>query len=443
MTRSSTIWTLFLAVVLTSPALSARAATRLVDGGGQALQAAVAAAAPGDTLVLAAGDYRVHLIIERPLTLQGRPGAVLDGAGQGNVITIRAPDTTVRDLAVVHSGRNLTKMNAGIFVERKAARVTIQGNRLDDVAFGIWLDGCADARIERNRIHGIPSIRSQDRGNGVHLFNVHGAVVAGNEIWQTRDGIYIDTSNGNTLRDNDIHDLRYGIHYMYSHHNRIVGNRTRHTRTGYALMQSNHLTVIGNRSEEDRNYGILMNYITYSEIRDNVIEDTARGRAFVTGGAGVIGAEGKAIFVYNSPFNTINDNIFRGSDIGIHLTAGSEDNAVYDNAFLHNRNQVKYVASREQEWSHDGRGNYWSDYLGWDLDGDGVGDVPYEPNDGVDKLLWKYPLARMLMNSPAVATLRWVQSEFPVLRPPGVKDTHPLMHPPAAADVTATPSKRP
>jgi len=413
--------------------VSAWASTLTVRGDGAALQRAVRAAAPGDTLVIAAGDYRVNLVIDRPLTLQGRPGAVLDGGGQGNVITIRAPDITVRDLAIVHSGRNLTKMNAGIFVERKSARVRIRGNRLDDVAFGIWLDGSPEARIEHNRVHGIPSIRSQDRGNGIHLFNVHGVVVAGNEIWQTRDGIYIDTSNGNTLRDNDIHDLRYGIHYMYSHHNRIIGNRTHHTRTGYALMQSNHLTVIGNRSDEDRNYGILMNYITYSTLRANVIEDTARGRAFVTGGAGVLGAEGKAIFVYNSPYNTIVGNVFRGGDIGIHLTAGSEDNAVYDNAFLHNRNQVKYVASRDQEWSHEGRGNYWSDYLGWDLDGDGVGDVPYEPNDGVDKLLWKYPLARMLMNSPAVATLRWVQSEFPVLRPQGVKDTHPLMRPPTRA----------
>jgi nitrous oxidase accessory protein len=92
------------------------------------------------------------------------------------------------------------------------------------------------------------------------------------------------------------------------------------------------------------------------------------------------------------------------------------------------------VASREQEWSHEGRGNFWSDYLGWDLDADGVGDRHYEPNDAVDKLLWKYPLARLLMNSPAVQALRWVQREFPVFRSPGVRDSHPLMLPVASSE---------
>lgn len=100
---------------------------------------------------------------------------------------------------------------------------------------------------------------------------------------------------------------------------------------------------------------------------------------------------------------------------------------MYGNAFVGNRVQVKYVANRPQDWSREGRGNFWSDYLGWDLDANGIGDKHYEPNDAVDKLLWKYPMARVLMNSPAVETLRWVQEQFPVLRPQGVHDSAPLM----------------
>ena len=112
--------------------------------------------------------------------------------------------------------------------------------------------------------------------------------------------------------------------------------------------------------------------------------------------------------MYNSLFNTISNNLFLESDLGIHLTAGSEDNQFSGNAFVNNKEQVKYVANRKQDWSYAGRGNYWSDYLGWDMDGDGIGDTEYEPNDGIDKLLWKFPAAKLLLNSPAVEMLRWV-----------------------------------
>ncbi len=411
-------------------AVTANAAVIQARPEGQPLQALLESAAPGDYIRLAPGVYRVNLVIDRALELSGEEGAVLDGGGEGDVIRVRSPGVVIRNLVIRRSGRNLTAMNAGIFVERQAKGVIVRDNVFEDNLFGIWLDACREPRIIGNRIHGNPAIRSQDRGNGVHLYAVHNGLVRGNEIWETRDGIYIDTSVDNRLEDNFLHDLRYGVHYMYSHRNRVTGNRTLRTRTGYALMQSRELTVVGNRSEHDFNYGILMNYITYSTIADNRVIGTRRGQAYVTGGVGVVGAEGKALFIYNSQFNEIRGNVLEGADIGIHLTAGSEDNRIYGNAFIGNRTQVKYVATRPQEWSQEGRGNYWSDYLGWDLDADGIGDRPYEPNDAVDKLLWRYPMVRVLMNSPAVETLRWVQSQFPVLKPQGVRDSYPLMRPP-------------
>jgi nitrous oxidase accessory protein len=168
-----------------------------------------------------------------------------------------------------------------------------------------------------------------------------------------------------------------------------------------------------------------MNYITYSELRDNFVSDVRSGSA---DGGMVSGAEGKALFIYNSLFNVIEHNHFERSAVGIHLTAGSEDNRIADNAFVDNQQQVKYVASRTQEWSADGHGNYWSDYLGWDRNNDAVGDVIYEPNDNVDRLLWLYPQVRLLMNSPSIQLLRWVQHSFPVTKSPGVKDSFPLMN---------------
>lgn len=404
-----------------------QARDRQVTPDGLPLSEVLQQAAPGDRLRLAPGRYRVNLIIDKPLVIEGEAGAVLDGGGQNDVLRVRASNVVIRGLTLQGSGGNLTKMNAVIFVEQNAERVRIENNVLQTEAFGIWIDGSPSPTVAGNRIRGNAAIRSQDRGNGIHLYNTTGALVENNEVWQTRDGIYIDTSNHNALRQNYLHHLRYGIHYMYSHYNQVVENRTEQTRTGYALMQSKYLTVAGNSSKHDQNYGILMNYIVYSTIQGNIITGVRPGTSRMQDGEAVVGAEGKAIFIYNSQFNEIRGNLFADSDIGIHLTAGSEDNTLSGNAFVQNQTQVKYVATRKQEWSREGRGNYWSDYLGYDMDGDGVGELPYEPNDGIDRVLWKFPMAKVLMHSPAVETLHWVQQQFPILRPPGVTDSHPLI----------------
>ncbi|HEB55469.1 MAG TPA: nitrous oxide reductase family maturation protein NosD [Gammaproteobacteria bacterium] len=393
------------------------------------LEAAIKHAAVNDVLLFSSGIYSGPLVINKSLTLKAESGAIFDGHKKGNILLVRAPNVTIEGFVLRNSGMNLTKMNAAIFVKKTAKNILIKNNVFKNNLFGVWLDAAHDATVIGNKISADQTVRSQDRGNGIHLYHVEGADIAKNEIWHTRDGIYIDTSNNNVLKNNNLHDLRYGIHYMYSNHNRIEGNYTHNTRTGYALMQSNSLTVLNNRSENDENYGILMNYITYSTLKNNRVEHVRKGITPGYSGAGITGAEGKALFIYNSVFNTLEGNLFADSDIGIHLTAGSEKNSIYDNAFVNNYTQVKYVSNRRQEWSKDGRGNYWSNYLGWDRNDDGIGDRPFEPNDNVDKLLWKYPLAKLLMNSPSVQILRWAQMQFPVFKSPGITDSYPLMQP--------------
>ncbi|MCG2582524.1 MAG: nitrous oxide reductase family maturation protein NosD [Marinobacter sp.] len=367
-------------------------------------------------------DFRVPGV-----TVSCHADTVIDGGGEGNAVDILAEEVTFSGCEVRNWGDDLNELDAGVFVAREARGAVIENNRLQGPAFGVWLDATRDVTVRNNEVRGDASIRSQDRGNGIHLFNTTGALIEGNDIRQTRDAIYIETANNNEIRNNLMTDLRYGIHYMYSMHNLLEGNVTRGTRTGYALMQSKYLTVVNNRSENDENYGILMNFITNSEFRGNVVTGVSQGE---TAGVAISGAEGKAVFIYNSLYNTFENNVFRDSNIGIHLTAGSEDNEVFSNAFVNNQRQVKYVATRTQEWSREGRGNYWSDYLGWDRNQDGIGDVAYEPNDNVDRLLWTYPEAKVLMFSPAVDTLRWVQDAFPVVKAAGVSDSHPLMSPP-------------
>ena len=182
-------------------------------------------------------------------------------------------------------------------------------------------------------------------------------------------------------------------------------------------MFSHRLEVRDNLSDGDRDHGLLLNYANGSVIAGN----TVRG-----------GAE-KCVFIYNANKNRIAGNRFQGCGIGIHFTAGSEGNAVSGNAFVANRTQVKYVGTRHVEWSADGRGNFWSDAALYDLNGDGIADRPYRPNDLVDQVVWRHPLAKLLLASPALQILRWSQSVFPALHPGGVTDSAPLMAPPGTA----------
>ncbi len=392
------------------------------------LQQIINEAKSGDTLQLSQGQYKGSILINKPLTLACKPGTDLDGNSTNDTIRITASNVTVQGCNILNWGDDLTAMDAGIIVKKTAENAVIQNNYFKGISFGIFLDAAKNTKVLSNRIEGSLETRSQDRGNGIHLYATTGADIAFNEVWHTRDGIYIDTSNKNAIRNNEFHHLRYGVHYMYSYSNRVENNYTHHTRTGYALMQSKHLTVINNRSEWNENYGILMNYITHSTIKNNFVAHTRQASNYI-GDSSAQGGEGKGLFIYNSFYNELEGNTLREGGLGIHITAGSEDNVISGNSFIGNKQQVKYVSTRTQEWSHKGIGNFWSDYLGWDRDNNGVGDIPYEPNDGVDKMLWKYPSAKVLMNSPAVETLRWIQREFPVLKSPGVTDSHPLMRP--------------
>ncbi len=382
----------------------------------------------GDKVQLAKGTYFGNFVLPNSIELTGDVDAIIDSGGAGHGLVINAANSYVHHLQLQNWGSDLTDMDAAIFIAKAATNSEVAHNQLSGGGFGIWVDGTRSAKLIGNQIVGNRQLRSTDRGNGIHLYNVRDALIKDNSVTATRDGIYIESSNDSTLENNQLKDLRYGIHYMYSYSNHLLNNTTINTRTGYALMQSKYLTVINNRSINDVNYGMLLNYITYSTLKNNQISGVQNRRNPQMGRASGRGLEGKALFIYNSLYNEFSGNQVSDSDIGIHLTAGSEENQLFNNAFINNKTQVKYVSSRSQDWS----GNYWSDYLGWDMNDDGIGDTVYEPNDNVDRLLWKFPAARLLFNSPAIETLRWVQNQFPVFKGSGVVDSAPLMKQPIA-----------
>ena len=389
------------------------------------LAAAIAAAAAGDRLLLAAGRHVGPIVVDRALMLEGEPGAILDGGGVGRVVTVDAPQVVLRGLTVTGSGSDLAAEDSGIFVSARAVGAMIEDNRLHGNLIGVNLKGPKAAIVRRNHIEGRHDRQMSERGNGVSIWNSPGSVVEDNVITYGRDGIFVITSRNNVLRNNRFRELRFAVHYMYADKGNVSGNASAGNHVGYALMYSAGLTVEGNRSEGDRDHGMLLNYTNGARIEGNAV---------------VMGGE-KCVFIYNSTKNIFRGNWFEGCQIGIHLTAGSERNAISGNAFIGNRTQVKYVGTRYQEWSDAGRGNFWSDNPAFDLNGDGVADQPYRPNDLIDQVVWRHPLAKLLLNSPAVQTVRFTQARFPALLPGGLVDSAPLMAPPLVpAATTAEPA---
>ena len=384
-----------------------------VSPGENNLQSIVDSVAVDTTLILQAGSYHGPVFINKPITIVGEENAVVDGGGNGRVITVNAPNVTIRGITVRNSGTSLATEDSGIFVTDQGDKVLIENNRLQDNLIGINLKGPTQARVLNNRIYGSLDPHMNDRGNGVHIWNAPGALVEGNYLQYGRDGIFVTTSNNNTYRNNHFEDMRFAIHYMYTNHSEISGNVSIGNHSAYALMYSDHIKVFNNLADSARDRGLFLNFVNYSEFDNNHVR----------------GGTEKCLFIYNANSNRFNGNHFESCDIGIHFTAGSEKNIITQNSFVGNRTQVKYVGTRHIEWSFDGRGNYWSDNPAFDLNHDGIADRTYHPNDMVDQIVWRYPLAKLLLNSPTTQLLRWAQSEFPSLHPGGVSDSAPLMAP--------------
>ncbi|MEY8140818.1 nitrous oxide reductase family maturation protein NosD [Falsihalocynthiibacter sp. CO-5D18] len=392
-------------------ALPLSAAEISVPSGSGLLANAIAGATSGDVLTLEAGLHAGPVIIDLPLTLTGPPEAIIDGMGQGTVITIDASDVVIKGITVIGSGLDSKNLDAGIKILKKADRALIEGNRLLGNLHGVDVHGGHDAVVRDNTIEGTQTPRMNDRGNGIYVWNSPGTVVEGNSVRWGRDGIFSNASRKGTYRNNLFRDLRFAVHYMYTNDSEVSGNVSIGNHLGFAIMFSNNVILQDNLSLSDISHGMMLNYANNAEVSGNLVR----------------GGANRCTFIYNAHKNLIYNNRFEGCNIGIHFTAGSERNILTGNAFLGNRTQVKYVGTRDIEWSFEGRGNYWSDHSSFDLNGDGIADSAFRPNDLMDHLLWSQPAVALLTGAPAVQLIRWAQSSFPATLPGGVVDSAPLM----------------
>ena len=218
----------------------------------QPLQAVLDRAQDGDVIELAPGEYKGAIRIDRRVVLAGRPGAVLNGGGAGNVVTVTAPDVTIRGVTIRGSGHDLQTMDSGVFLEKTAQRALIENNRFEGNLFGIYVHGATGSRVLRNIVEGVRGGRLSEAGNGVSLWNAPDVTIAENTFRYGRDGIFTIASRKDRFINNRFEQVRFAVHYMYTNDSEVSGNVSVGNHVGYAIMYSNRLIIRNNISDRDR-----------------------------------------------------------------------------------------------------------------------------------------------------------------------------------------------
>ena len=376
------------------------------------IASAVDSARPGDRVVVHAGLYREPVVtIDKPIVLEGDGAPVLDGESRHGLILITADDVTVRGLVLRNVGTSFVEDRAALRVT-SARGCTIEHNRIENGFFGIYLANATDCRILDNVLHATPG-RETESGNGIHLWTSRRITIIGNEISGHRDGIYFEFVHDSDIERNvSTNNNRYGLHFMFSDDCRYVDNTFRRNGSGVAVMFTKRVQMIGNRFEDNWGpaaYGLLLKEIMDSRLEGNRFTHNTTG--LLADGANRLVAE---------------HNEFANNGWAVKLETSTIGGRFEKNNF---RGNSFDVATNSREPSTEFSGNYWDSYRGYDLDRNGIGDVPHRPVRLFSVLVEHFQPALILMHSAFVELLDGAERVLPSLTPDALMDRAPAMRP--------------
>jgi nitrous oxidase accessory protein len=402
--------TILLAAVLALP--GAQATELTVEPGGRTIAETLAGAPAGARVVIRAGTYEESsIIVQRPVQLVGEGWPVLDGGG-GPIIVVRADSVRITGLVLRNVGTSYVEDRAAIRVEDASACV-IEGNRIASSFFGIYLARSQGCLIAGNIIAGDAALESA-AGNGIHLWYSRYNRITGNRVTGHRDGVYLEFVEDTDVEGNvSDANLRYGLHFMFSNRCAYRDNSFRRNGAGVAVMYSKDVHMARNLFERSRGsaaYALLLKDITDSEVSDNRFA-------------------GNSVALYAEGANRVrvDSNRFERNGIAIRIMANSQDSRFTGNTFIGNTFDVT-TNSRASYSTF--AGNYWDAYRGYDLDRDGVGDVPYRPVRLFSLLAERNPPTLLLLRSFVVTLLDGIERAVPAVTPETLMDERPLMRRP-------------
>ena len=375
------------------------------------IQSAIEAAAKGDKIIIKKGLYKEgQIMVNKPLTLIGENFPILDGENKSEIVTVIADSVTIEGLQIQNVGTSYLEDRAGLRL-KKVKHFTIRNNRLYNTFFGIYLEHSSNGIIQHNEIIG-EAVEEMSSGNAIHLWYCKNILVEKNWVKKHRDGIYLEFVDHSKIRLNKSEDnLRYGLHFMFSNNDDYFQNEFRRNGAGVAVMFSKKINMWKNVFEYNwgkASYGLLLKEIYDADIKDNAFTENTIG-----------------IYVEGSTRINYLHNDFARNGWAIKIMGGCLDNVISKNNFLYNTFDIS-LSSNVNNNSFEG--NYWSDYMGYDLDKDGIGDVPYRPVKLFNYVVNQTPEAMVLLRSLFIDIINFSEKVSPIFTPKKVVDNQPLMN---------------
>ena len=373
---------------------------------------AVAKAKKGDTIIVQKGTYpENNILLDKPLTLIGKDRPIINGQFKGSILKIQADSITIKGFRLANVPFKATEEQAAILLD-KSKKFLIEDNIMDQVCFGVLLRKGRDGIIKNNKISS-NATQQYNSGNAIHLWSCKNIKIIGNEAANCRDGIYIQFSSKSYIEGNYCYkNLRYGLHFMFSDDNEYYRNRFSENGAGAAVMFSKRVKMVGNTFQDNwgpSSYGLLLKELYDSELVDNTFYRNTIG-----------------INVENGTRMKYNENNFTENGWGIRIRGGCYQNDFWDNNFFNNTFDVAYDNNVNDNKF---RSNYWSDYTGYDLNKDGVGDVPYRPVKLFSYISNRTPESIVLLRSLFIDIMNFSEKVAPVFTPENLIDETPRMEP--------------
>jgi nitrous oxidase accessory protein len=367
-------------------------------------------ASSGDTLLVKEGTYQEgEIVINKPLVLIGINKPVIDAESVGGAISVFADSVTIKGFIVQNIGLSYTADYAAIHLSR-VKHFVLEENELRNVFFGMLIEKSHYGTIKNNKISG--EVRQEhNSGNGVHVWHCSNIRITDNYLTHLRDGIYLEFVTFSHVANNiSMSNLRYGLHFMFSNNNNYYDNLFEDNGAGVAVMFSKFINMKRNRFYKNwgtASFGLLLKEIYDAEIEDNVFEENTIS----------INVEG------STRINYINNNLIKNG-WAVKIAGGCYANNFSDNNFVGNSFDVSYN-SKMNDNKFDN--NYWSSYTGYDLDKDGIGDVPYRPVKLFSYIVNKTPETIILLRSMFIDILNFSEKVSPVFTPDHLVDATPKM----------------
>ena len=401
----TSLFMLFIAIVCYSQTIQV-----CKDCSNKTLKDAIAVAKDFDTIMIEKDTYKEYnILVNKPLTIIGKNYPIIDGESKGEIITIVSDNVTIDGLFIINVGTSYTEDYAAIRVT-KSNHFVIKNVVLEKLFFGIYLEKSRDGKVFHNKIIG-DAINEYNSGNGIQLWYSKNIEIEHNFIQHARDGIYLEFSDDCLIKNNVSADnLRYGLHFMFSNNDVYQDNTFENNGAGVAVMFSKKIRMYNNTFKENwgtASYGMLLKEINDAEIVGNTFEENTIG----------INIEGSNRILYKN-------NNFINNGWAIKVRGACYTNSFIENNFLYNSFDISYNSNVNNNIFDK---NYWSNYTGYDLNKDGVGDVPYRPIKLFSYIVNRTPETIILLRSLFIDIIDFSEKVSPIFTPDNLLDKNPLI----------------